>query len=246
MTVLYATEGGNSEKVAAQFVERLKTDGIEVERHNLDSYSIRSLKKVRYALIVTSTHGEGAPPDTAATFFEDLQSRKAPKLQGLNFAVLALGDSSYERFCEAGKLVDRRLEELGATRLHARVDCDVEFEEPTSDWIEKVQLKLAEIAELKSTQDSPDRGSSSGELFGFGASEQKEVVPQKFDRTTPFLAHVIDSAAVTGRGSSKQVRHIELSLGDSGISYAPGDALGVIPQNRPQDVERVPAHRRSE
>src|SRR3546814_17333141 len=96
----------------------------------------RSLGQGQDLLVIVSTYGEGDPPRPATGFFEFVEGRKAPKLDGVRFAVLALGDSTYEYYCEAGKRLDRRLEEMGATRLAPRVDCDVEYEEPAAGWCE--------------------------------------------------------------------------------------------------------------
>jgi len=193
-----------------------------VRRADIAEYKPRNLAEEQDLLVITSTHGEGDPPQTALTFFEFVESRRAPKLPNLRFAVLALGDSSYERFCEAGKRLDRRFEELGGQRVEDRVDCDVDFEEPAAAWIEDVLGKLAPAAQLQAPVFA-----ANGQI----ASDDRK--PVTFDKKHPFLAPVLDNIVLTGRGSTKETRHIELSLADSGLVYRPGDALGVQARNEP-------------
>ena len=127
LTILYASETGNSKGLAKTLAEAAQQQGIASVIADVSDYKTRKLKEEQDLLVISSTHGEGDPPQSAVAFFEFLEGRKAPKLPDLRFAVLALGDSTYERYCEGGKRVDRRLEELGATRLEARVDCDVDY-----------------------------------------------------------------------------------------------------------------------
>ena len=110
--------------------------------HDMATYKCRQLKNEQDLVIIASTYGEGDPPQSAASFFEFIEGRKAPKLPDLRFAVLALGDSTYEYYCEAGKRLDRRLEELGAQRLKPRVDCDVDYDEPAAAWIADILASL--------------------------------------------------------------------------------------------------------
>ncbi|MEM5386721.1 assimilatory sulfite reductase (NADPH) flavoprotein subunit [Paraburkholderia phymatum] len=230
LTVLYGSETGNSAALARTLAERAAQRGLVVSLHDMASYKVRELKDEQDLLVVASTYGEGDPPQPAAGFFEFIEGRKAPKLSGLRFAVLALGDSTYERYCEAGKRIDRRFEELGAERLTPRVDCDVDYEQPAHAWIEEalaiLEKSLSASGHVRSTaQRAPSPASS----------------PQRaaIDRHSPFYARVIENIALTGRGSSKETRHIELSLEDSGLSFEPGDALGVVPTNDPSVVDAV-------
>lgn len=226
LTVLYASESGNAAAIARSLAAAAESRGKAVTISDLADYSIRSLKKETTVLFVTSTHGDGDPPDTAATFFEDLRSKRAPKLEGLSYAVLALGDTSYEFFCEAGKILDQRLEELGAKRLHDRVDCDVDFEGDAEAWSEAV---LATVA--ASPQAAPAQ---------VGSGMMAAAAPQAaYGKSNPYSAEVLENIRITGRGSSKIVNHVELSTEDSGLTYQPGDALGIIPRNDPALVEDV-------
>jgi sulfite reductase (NADPH) flavoprotein alpha-component len=228
LTILYGTETGNSSELAEQIASRAGEVGLQARTADMASYKSRGLKDEQDLLLVTSTHGEGDPPEPAVDFFEFIQGRKAPKLAGTRYAVLGLGDSTYEFFCGASKTLDARLEELGAERLHARIDCDVDYEEPASDWIEEVLGRLAE------KQSEPG---SAAPIAPPAASATAQI--PRHDKRNPFEAEVLDNLVLTGRGSSKETRHIELSLEGSGLSYEPGDALGIVPRNDPRVAEQL-------
>jgi len=221
LTILFASETGNGKGLAKSLAQAAKAKGIEARLTDMADYKPRSLKDEQDLLVIASTHGEGDPPQTAKGFFEFLESRKAPKLPQLRFAVLALGDSTYERYCEGGKRIDRRLEELGAERLVERVDCDVDYEDAAAEWIATV-VRLLQPAE----QVSPS-------VSAAVLAQPRSPATASFDKKNPFDAAVIENIELTGRGSSKETRHIELSLADSGLTYQPGDALGVVARNDP-------------
>jgi len=225
LTLLFASESGNAAAVARSVAGKAENRGIAVTVHDLSDYPVRALKKETTILFVTSTHGDGDPPDTAATFFEDLLGKRAPKLTELSYAVLSLGDSTYEFFCEAGKTLDRRLEELGANRIHNRVDCDVDFEGDAEAWTEAVLGKIAASSQPAVSQPT---GAGAGAAFAPQANHSK---------ANPYTAEVLENICITGRGSSKVVNHMELSIEGSGLTYEPGDALGIIPRNDPALVE---------
>lgn len=223
LTVLFGSETGNSKGLAKSLVEAAKAKGIEARLADMADYKTRGLKDEQDLLVITSTHGEGDPPQTALGFFEFLEGRKAPKLPQLRFAVLALGDSTYEHYCGAGKRIDQRLEELGAQRLADRVDCDVDYEDAAADWIATAVSKLA-----------PSVSTAPKALVAApSVAPEQGVAPAVVDKKNPFQAAVIENIVLTGRGSTKETRHIELSLADSGLAYQPGDALGVVPRNDP-------------
>lgn len=220
LTVLYASETGNSTALAKALAQDAKAQGINASAVSMADYKVRGLKDEQDLVVITSTHGEGDPPQAGIGFFEFLESRKAPKLPQLRFAVLALGDSTYEKYCEAGKRIDRRLEELGAQRIADRVDCDVDYEEPSAAWHADVLHRLAPVTLASASLVAPSPAAAPAQAASF-------------DKKNPFAASVIDNIVLTGRGSSKETRHIELSLADSGLTYQPGDALGIVPRNDP-------------
>ena len=182
----------------------------------MDEFPIRQLKKTERLALITSTHGEGDPPDNALGLHEYLHGRKAPKLGQLRYAVLSLGDSSYEYFCQTGVDFDQRLAALGAERMVDRVDCDVDYEEAADQWM--TQLLSVLKSETKSTAAvAPTPTASTSTAAGH-------------DRKHPFSAPLLDRVTLNGRGSSKAVHHLEFSLEDSGLRYQPGDSLGVYVQ----------------
>jgi len=228
LTVLYASETGNSAALATSLASQATAQGLQAAAHDLADYKTRNLAAEQDVLIVTSTYGEGDPPQPAAGFFEFIEGRKAPRLPGLRFAVLALGDSTYEHFCEAGKRLDRRFEELGATRLQPRVDCDVDYEDPAQEWARRLLAALGAAASIPAAAASAPR------------TEAVAAAPApRHDKRNPYRATVIDNFVLTGRGSSKETRHVELSLEGSGLAYEPGDALGVVPANDPRLAQDV-------
>ncbi len=229
LTILYGSETGNAERVAEQAGEYAESRGLTARVQDMADYRPRDLKKEKFVLLVTATHGEGQPPDPAEEFYEFLHSRKAPKLPDTAFAVLSLGDSSYEYFCQTGKDLDARLAELGAERIADRVDCDVDYDEPAGEWIRTAVGALAERMTAAPAGDASNVVSFTGQ----GAAAEAPA----YGRDNPFPAEVLENLKLTGRGSSKETRHLELSLEDSGLAYEPGDVLCVVAENRSREVE---------
>lgn len=227
LTILYGSETGNAEALAHHAGELAAARGLAVRVQDMAEYKAKSLRDERLLLVITATHGEGDPPDTAADFHEFLHGRKAPKLAGAKFAVLALGDSSYEHFCQTGRDFDARLEALGAERLTERVDCDVDYEATAEAWLAQALDAFAEHAEA----------TPSNVVAFSGAPAQRSA--SRYDRKNPFPAEVLDSILLNGRGSPKETHHIELSLEGSGIEYRPGDILGVVAENREEVVAEL-------
>src|SRR5690606_31972952 len=222
VTVLYGSQSGNCERLAKQLGAALSARG--VPNVVLDMLDCRKshLQEATRLLVVVSTHGEGEPPDRAAPLYELLHSRKAPALNHLKYAVLALGDSSYEKFCETGRQFDVRLAALGAERLHPRVDCDVDFSAPAQAWIETVVEYVARGRDAHAA------------AVQVSAARSPAPVANAYTRKNPFLANVLTNQRITAAISDRDVRHLELSLEGSGIHYEPGDALGIVVRNGPE------------
>jgi sulfite reductase (NADPH) flavoprotein alpha-component len=233
--VLYGTETGNAAGLAKQLAERIRNVVPEVDVVDLANYKPRALEREHTIVIITSTHGDGTPPEPAARFFEQLEGAAAPKsLAKLRYAVLGLGDSSYEHFCRAAKVVDERLAELGARRLVPRLECDLDFEAPATRWIDELLPQLGERKSVPTSMESELQISSTGQparaVFMPASHDDDE---QSYDKHRPFAATVLETFALTGRGSSKETRHLSLSLEGSQLQFSPGDALGVCAPNDP-------------
>ncbi len=228
VTVLFGSQTGNSQKLAKKLSEKLKEQGFQPTLSSMSDFKPNTLKKVENLLILVSTHGEGEPPDHALSFYEFLHSKRAPQLEGLRFSVLALGDTSYEFFCQTGKDFDKRLEELGGKRLTARVDCDVDFEDSAAEWMDRVLASLNEAAA------APTLVSSGG-----GAAVRSETQQTEYSRSNPFQAAVLENLNLNGRGSDRETRHLEISLEGSNLQYEPGDSLGVYPKNHSRLVDEL-------
>ncbi|MFE4141111.1 assimilatory sulfite reductase (NADPH) flavoprotein subunit [Peribacillus sp. YIM B13472] len=216
VTILYGSQSGNAQGLAENAASKLEGNGFQVTLSSMSDFKVNNLKKVQNLLISVSTHGEGDPPDNTLSFHEYLHGRRAPSLEGLRFSVLALGDSSYEFFCETGKQFDKRLEELGGTRLFPRMDCDLDYDEPASEWLEGVISSLNE---------------GQGSTVAAVPATMASVGEQTYSRTNPFKAEVLENINLNGRGSNKETHHLELSLEGSGLTFEPGDSLGVYPKN---------------
>lgn len=221
VTILYGTETGNSAELAKGLADAAAARGLLVKAVDMASYKPRGLKDEQDLLVIVSTYGEGDPPQPATGFFEFIEGPRAPKLDGVRYAVLALGDSSYEKYCEAGKRIDRRFEELGATRLSPRVDCDIDYDGPAADWgaavLDLLAVKVAQSA----------------------ATVSSALTTSAHDKRNPFAATVLENIPIVGRDSTKETRHIELDIAGSGLTYEPGDALGVAVRNETAVVEAL-------
>ena len=227
VTVLYGSQTGNSSGLSKKLAKKLEEQGLQVTLSAMGDFKPNGLKKIENLLIVVSTHGEGEPPDNAIPLHEFLNSKRAPKLDGLKYSVLALGDTSYEFFCQTGKDFDQRLQELGGTPIVPRVDCDVDFDEAAAEWMNDV------LASLSSTPATAGTISSEAVVAAVSGGESE------YNRTNPFKAEVLENLNLNGRGSDRETRHIELSLEGSNLDYEPGDSLGVFPENHPRLVNEL-------
>ncbi|EOC1325391.1 NADPH-dependent assimilatory sulfite reductase flavoprotein subunit [Cronobacter dublinensis] len=229
ITLISASQTGNARRVAEALRDDLLAAQLNVNLVNAGDYKFKQIAQEKLLVIVTSTQGEGDPPEEAVALHKFLLSKKAPKLEGAAFAVFGLGDTSYERFCQAGKDFDTRLAELGAERLLDRVDADVEYQAAAQAWRQRV----VDVLKARVPKETPSQAA----FTSSGAVNLVDSTP--YTKEAPLTATLSVNQKITGRHSQKDVRHIEIDLGDAGLRYQPGDALGVWYQNDPALVQEL-------
>ncbi|WP_318366823.1 NADPH-dependent assimilatory sulfite reductase flavoprotein subunit, partial [Enterobacter sp.] len=229
ITLISASQTGNARRVAEALRDDLLAAKLNVNLVNAGDYKFKQIGQEKLLVVVASTQGEGEPPEEAVALHKFLFSKKAPKLDGAAFAVFGLGDTSYEFFCQSGKDFDSKLAELGAERLLDRVDADVEFQPAASEW----RARIVEVLKARVPKESPAQAA----VTASGAVN--EVHSSPYTKEAPLVASLSVNQKITGRDSVKDVRHIEIDLGDSGLRYQPGDALGVWYQNDPALVKEL-------
>ncbi|MFZ4765230.1 MAG: diflavin oxidoreductase [Roseimicrobium sp.] len=228
LLIAYGSQSGNAETLAKRLGKEASGRGFAAQVAGLDSVQPSQLVEAQNVLVITSTWGEGEMPDNALSFWDTLnQNGTSPKLDGVRFSVLALGDKNYgDTFCLAGRKLDERLAELGGTRVHPRVDCDVEFADLAKAWSEGVFHALQE-------------GSVAAPAAAVATAPVAEDKSTGYSKKNPFPARLLINRKLNGEGSAKDTRHIEFSLEGSGLNYEAGDALGVCVQNCADVVDSV-------
>ncbi|EPK4232718.1 NADPH-dependent assimilatory sulfite reductase flavoprotein subunit [Klebsiella pneumoniae] len=227
ITLISASQTGNARRVAEALRDDLLAAKLNVKLVNAGDYKFKQIAAEKLLVVVTSTQGEGEPPEEAVALHKFLFSKKAPKLDGTAFAVFGLGDTSYEFFCQSGKDFDNKLAELGAERLLDRVDADVEYQAAAAEW----RACVVEALKARAPVAAPAQLATSGAV--------NDIHTSPYTKEAPLTATLSVNQKITGRNSEKDVRHIEIDLGDSGLRYQPGDALGVWYQNDPQLVKEL-------
>lgn len=226
--VLFGSQTGNAEVVAMDTSDALEADGYATKLMSMDEFGVADLDAMTHVALVSSTYDDGNMPDSAQDLWDELES-DAPDLSHLQYAVLSLGDSSYEFFCAAGRMFDEKIAELGGRRVLDRLDCDLDYERPSRQWIKAVTATFA----------GADVTDASG-------SATVEVEPStspaaRWTRQDPFLATISHTTKLSGAESHKAVHHVEVDLADSAIEYLPGDSLGVVPVNPAELVDGLAA-----
>ncbi|GAA4365242.1 diflavin oxidoreductase [Kangiella marina] len=233
--VLYASQTGNAQNIAEKLEQSLSANGIETILKSSLDIKVKELTHYSAVLVAASTHGEGEPPDDAIEFHEALTSKKGakkrPKLDDVKHAVLGLGDSSYEFFCQTAKDFEQALADSGSVALLEPVLCDVDYDEAADAWVTQVTASLKDY--LSSMSGSVVDGAVNT------LAVQSESSEQVYDKNNPFTATVETIQRITGQGSPKETYHVEIDISDSGIIYEPGDSLGIIAHNKPELVAEV-------
>lgn len=217
ITIAYATETGNSKRLATTFAAKAKKQGIHAKVQSLDQYKLNDLTKEEYFLAVISTHGDGEPPASARKFYDHVH-QNCSNLPKLKYSILALGDSSYPLFCKAGEDVDQQLTKLGANRISPIGKCDVDFETEAEEWLSRVFTTLNESA-------------------GSSVAAPQVVVAKKQKGRTVYTGKILAHINLNDIGSLKETNHIEIEAED--VAYQPGDSLGIIPENKKEIVDQI-------
>ena len=227
ITLISASQTGNARRVAEALRDDLLAAKLSVTLVNAGDYKFKQIANEKLLIVVTSTQGEGEPPEEAVALHKFLFSKKAPKLENTAFAIFGLGDTSYEFFCQSGKDFDCKLAELGGERLLDRVVADVEYQAAAAEW----RARVVEVLKSRAPVATQTQSVASGAV--------NEIHSSPYTKEAPLSATLSVNQKITGRDSEKDVRHIEIDLGDSGLRYRPGDALGVWYQNDPALVKEI-------
>jgi len=229
LTILFATESGNAEALAEAARKAAAKLGFAARALDMADATPAQVAVMPNLLVIASTWGEGEPPQRAIDFYQALMADDAPRFERVRYAVLALGDRAYAKFCETGRVFDQRLAALGATRIAETIECDLDYEAPAGTWIE------ATLTGLQAEQSKPEAGAAV--IHVDFARPAAEASP--YTRTRPFVAEITERIKLSSSRSSSETYHLELSLEGAGIAYEPGDSLGFLPVNDPALVDAV-------
>jgi len=227
VTVIYGSQTGHARGVATNLANRLGAASVPARVFAADAYPNREIKDEQVLLVAISTYGDGDPPDSARAWLDFLNGRRMPRLESLRYAVLALGDSSYPRFCHVGREVDARLAALGAQRLLPIAEADVDFEAVSDPWTCNILQEIEKVRRIAFAAMPPLPA----------ATQAKEAA--SWTRSHPFAAELFVNQRITGRASDRDIRHVELLIDGSELHYQPGDSLGVWPEQDDVLVDEI-------
>ena len=239
LLVLFGSQTGSAEGLARKLAKESEARGFTPKLAALNDFESAGLTTAKKAVIISSTWGDGEPPDNAVNFWNWIKADSAPRLENLHFAVLGLGDKNYSDFCGASKKFDARLEALGARRLASRGECDVDYENPARTWIDGLWDKLSEGGAGSPQPIVATNGANGAHGVTRPTGEANGATLPAYGKSNPFPAKLLKNVLLNKTGSGKEVRHYEIALNGSGLTYEAGDALGVVPVNCPALVDDV-------
>jgi sulfite reductase (NADPH) flavoprotein alpha-component len=239
LLILFGSQTGSAEGLAKKLAKESELRGFAPRVLALNDYEQANLPAASKAVIISSTWGDGDPPDNAVSFWNWIKADSAPRLEHLNFAVLGLGDKNYSDFCGASKKFDDRLAALGAKRLAPRGECDVDYEDPAKSWIDGLWDKLGEGRARSPLPAVAGNGTNGAHGLTRPTTETNGASKPAYSKSNPFPAKLLKNVLLNKPGSAKEVRHYEIALNGSGLTYEAGDALGVVPVNCPELVDDV-------
>ena len=226
ITIISASQTGNARSLAERFHKYLSENNQKSDLINAADYNFKKIKDEKFLILIISTQGEGEPPEEALSLYKFIMSKKAPNLNQLKYSVFALGDSSYDLFCQAGKDFDTRINELGGQKLLNRLDADIEYENDYLKWSHELLVVINKIVVS----------------FSPSTLSKKNVFPNEiniYTKSNPAIATMLANQKITGRNSTKDVRHIELDISNLNLKYTPGDAVGIWYQNNDNLVQKI-------
>lgn len=238
ITILYGTESGNAESLAAEAKKKASRLGFKARMLDMADARPTDLPMEENLMVIISTWGAGDPPERASEYHSKLMSQEASRIEDLRYAVLGLGDSSYEQFCQMGKVFDSRLQQLGGNRVGDRCDCDTDYESMAHAWIDQTLNTMLEHA--KAAVPVASGGAAPADFISIsGTQAAPSEVYSIYGKKNPFPSTLLDRVVLNGTGSSKETLHLEFSLEDSGLIYEPGDAIAILPVNCPEVVRDI-------
>ncbi len=235
LLILFGSQTGTAEGLAKKLSKDASLRGFAPAVHPLNDHALARFSSAPAVVVISSTWGDGDPPDNATAFWNWLKDDSAPRLDGMQYAVLGLGDRNYSQFCGASKKMDERMAALGARQIIERGECDVDYEAPAAAWMESLWSKLGEKPSTNGSRVVTDAKPREPQV----SADPPPPPAPVFNRQNPFPARLQKNILLSGPGSAKEVRHFEFDLSGSGLAYEAGDALGVYPENNPELVQAV-------